>query len=88
MPTGNTLNTKLHNGLIAQNLVTGFLLKKPNFMKIVFFLSFNIELYMCLSDLSGPGGVIERTFRQLQRRFQRKVFFGMAQKSQNYLISS
>ena len=36
MPTGNTLKTKLHNDLIAQNLVKGFLLKKPKFMKSVF----------------------------------------------------
>ena len=36
MPTGNTLNTKLNDDLFAQNLVNGFLLKKPKFMKIVF----------------------------------------------------
>ena len=29
---------------------------------------------MCLSDLSGPGRVIERTFGRKQRRFKRKVF--------------
>ena len=34
--TGNTLNTNLKNDLFAQNLVNGFLLKKPKFMKIVF----------------------------------------------------
>ena len=36
MPTGNTLNTKFNDDLFAQNLVTGFLLKKPKLMKIVF----------------------------------------------------
>ena len=36
MPTGKTLNTKLNDDLIAQNLVNGFLLKKTKFMKIVF----------------------------------------------------
>ena len=47
-----------------------------------------MEPYMCLSDLSGPEGVIERTFGRKQRRFKRKVFFEMAQKSPNYSISS
>ena len=64
MPTGITLNRKIYDDLIAQILVTGFLLKKPNFMNIFFNLSFNIEPDMCLSDLSGPGRVIERTFGQ------------------------
>ena len=36
LSTGMTLNTKLNDDLFAQNLVNGFLLKKPKFMKSVF----------------------------------------------------